>query len=292
MRLIDTTDARANAGMRTIVSNSKAERESLLAGKFRIQLLGMYFSEVGPEWSSEGKLQADYLNHIDITLSGRRQVVAGGRVYDLEPGQVWFLPGNTPVERRCEEPCEVLFFKFSSEWLPGVDPLLDWPARGPRMAGVVEPDEWREWLDEDRARSVANLLLLRGRLLSWFATAVPELDEVISGHLETHTQFTPVFQLIEQNLGARLRLGDLAKVYGTTAEAFSMAFVRSTGITPKAYLTRRLNQEALRWVINTDLKMKEIADRLGFSDEYYFSRFFQKLNGSAPSRYRREFRGR
>jgi len=292
MRLIDTTDSRAYAGMRTLVSSSSAEREALLAGKFRIHMVGMYFSEVGAEWGSEGKLQGDYLHHIDITLSGRRQVVADGRIHDLGPGQVWFLPGNTPVERRCGERCEVLFFKFSCAWLPGVDPLLDWPQRGPRMAGRVDPAEWADWLVPDSARSVARQLLLRGRLLSWMAAAVPELDEVISGHLETHTQFTPVFRLIEENLGAQLRLGDLAKVYGTSPEAFSMAFVRSTGMTPKSYLTRRLNQEALRWVMNTELKMKEIAEKLSFSDEYYFSRFFQKLNGAPPSRYRREFRGR
>lgn len=292
MRLIDTTDSRAYAGMRTLVSSSSAEREALLAGKFRIHMVGMYFSEVGAEWGSEGKLQGDYLHHIDITLSGRRQVVADGRIHELGPGQVWFLPGNTPVERRCGERCEVLFFKFSCEWLPGVDPLLDWPQRGPRMAGRVDPAEWADWLVPDSARSVARQLLLRGRLLSWMAAAVPELDEVISGHLETHTQFTPVFRLIEENLGAQLRLGDLAKVYGTSPEAFSMAFVRSTGMTPKSYLTRRLNQEALRWVMNTELKMKEIAEKLSFSDEYYFSRFFQKLNGAPPSRYRREFRGR
>ena len=61
-------------------------------------------------------------------------------------------------------------------------------------------------------------------------------------------------------------------------------------MSPKEYLTRRINQEALQWVINSDLKMKEIADKLRFSDEYYFSRFFQRLNGAPPSRYRRNFR--
>ena len=79
---------------------------------------------------------------------------------------------------------------------------------------------------------------------------------MITRHLETHTQFTEVFNFIERNLGADLRLGLLARTYGTTADAFSMAFSRSTGITPKDYLTRRLNQEALRWVINSDLKAK------------------------------------
>ena len=35
--------------------------------------------------------------------------------------------------------------------------------------------------------------------------------------------------------------------------------------------------------------LKEIAEKLRFSDEYYFSRFFQRLNGSPPLRYRSMF---
>jgi len=289
MKLIDTTDARAHTRMRTLVNSASEERECQLAGKFRIHLVGMYFAEVGSEWGSDGKQQSDYLHHIEVVLSGRRQVVHERVIHALEPGQVWFLPGNTPVERRCKEECEVLFFKLSCEWLPGVDPLLDWPGREPRKISGFDPAEWRRWLKPDRTIGVAGLLELRGRLLSWMAVAVPEIDEVITRHLETHTQFTEVFKFIERNLGADLRLGPLAKTYGTTLDAFSMAFSRSTGMSPKDFLTRRLNQEALQWVINSDLKMKEIADKLRFSDEYYFSRFFKKLNGCSPAAYRRRW---
>ena len=289
MKLIDTTDARAHACMRTLVSSASAEREWQLAAKFRIHLVGMYFAEVGSEWGSDGKQQSDCIHHIEVVLSGRRQVVHERVIHELEPGQVWFLPGNTPVERRCKEECEVLFFKLSCEWLPGVDPLLDWPGREPRKIGGFDPAEWRGWLEPDRSIGVASLLEMRGHLLSWMAVAVPEIDEVITRHLETHTQFIEVFNFIERNLGADLRLGPLARTYGTTPDAFSMAFSRSTGISPKDYLTRRLNQEALQWVINSDLKMREIAERLRFSDEYYFSRFFKKLNGCSPATYRRRW---
>ena len=120
--------------------------------------------------------------------------------------------------------------------------------------------------------------------------AVPEIGEVIARHLDTHTQFTEIFKFIEQNLGADLRIASLAAVYGTSQDAFSMAFKRSTGMSPKDYMTRRLNQKALQCVINTNLQMKEIAEKLRFSDEYYFSRFFQKLNGTPPSRYRKDFK--
>lgn len=291
MRLIDTTDPSAHAGMRTLVSDAGAARETGLAEKFRIHLLGMYVARIGPEWSSGGKLQGDYLHHVDISLSGHRQVVCGRQVHDLAPGQIWFLPGNTPVERRCEEPCEVLFFKFNCEWLAGVDPLLDWPGRAPRMAATCDVSEWRTWIDPQRPIGVADLLGIRGRLLAWLAHAVPELDEVVSRHLASHTQFSRVFDLIERELGADLRLKSLAGAYGTTIEAFSMAFARGTGMSPKDYLTRRLNQEALQLVINTDLRMKEVAEKLRFADEFYFSRFFKRLNGCSPSAYRSRLRG-
>lgn len=292
MKLADTTNARVAVGMRTLVSSSSDTREYGLAGKFRMHLVGMYFNTVGAEWGSDGARESDYLHHIDVSLSGRRQVVHDGREYDLEPGQAWFLPGNTPVERRCAVQCEVLFFKFHCEWLPGVDPLLDWRGREPRLIDTIDLGEWRRWLEPDRIIGMGDLLELRARLLSWLVRAVPELDQVISAHLSTHTQFISVFQHIEKNLGADLRLGDLAQIHGTSQGAFSVAFTRSTGISPKEYLTRRINQEALQLVINTNLKMKEIADRLRFADEFYFSRFFLKLNGAPPSRYRSNFRDR
>jgi AraC-like DNA-binding protein len=69
-------------------------------------------------------------------------------------------------------------------------------------------------------------------------------------------------------------------------DAFSTAFSRNIGISPKEYLSRRINEKALAMVTHTDMKMKEIADALRFSDEFYFSRFFKKMNGQPPSAYR------
>lgn len=290
MKLVDTTDVRAEAGVRALVNHSSFERECRLAGRFRIHLLGMYAATVGTEWDSKGRREGDFLHHIELPLTGSRTIVQNGKSYELSPGEIWFLPGNTPVERRCDSLCEVLFFKFCCEWLPGVDPLLDWPDRGPRKAGAFDAAEWREWLAPGRKFGVVELLRLRGCLLSWIAMAVPELDEVVSGHLSTHMQFAKVFDLIESKLGADIRISSLAKAHGVSVDAFSAAFSRSTGISPKEYITRRINQEALALVINTDLKMKEIADKLRFNDEFYFSRFFKNLNGCSPSLYRSQMR--
>lgn len=289
MKSVDTTDPRTYEHMRTLTSQIHGGREHGLAEHFRMHLVGMYFNTVGREWSSNGKIESDVVHHINVNLSGRREVVCRGRIFGLEPGEAWFLPANTPVERRCQGTCEIVYFKFFCECLPGVDPLLDWQDREPRRMRAINVAEWRTWLENGRPLGIASILGLRARLMWWLVQALPELDEVIAQHLANHFRFSGVFQYIEEHLGADLRLADLAEVHGSSPGAFSAAFTRSTGISPKEYLQRRLNQEAIRWVMRPDLKIRDIAEKLRFSDEFYFSRFFQKQNGSPPLRYRNQF---
>jgi AraC-like DNA-binding protein/uncharacterized cupin superfamily protein len=289
MKSLDSTNPQAHKNMRTLMSQFHGGREHNLAERFRMHLIGMYAATTGPEWSSHGKREADIVHHINVNISGRRQVVCRGKAYHLEPGEAWFLPANTPVERRCEETCEIVFFKFFCECLPGVDPLLDWRDREPRRMCAIDPAEWRSWLASDKPPGISSILGLRGRLLWWMVETIPELDEVIALQLASHFRFSDVFQYIEDHLGADLRLADLADVHGISPGAFAASFTRSTGISPKEYLKRRLNQEAIRWVMSSNLRIKEIAERLRFSDEFYFSRFFQKQNGTPPLRYRSLF---
>jgi len=289
MRFVDSTNPQAHGNMRTLMSRVHGGREHVLAERFRMHLVGMYASQVGREWNSRGRSECDVVHHINVNLSGRRQVVSDGRVFELAPREAWFLPANTPVERRCSESCEVVFFRFFCECLPGVDPLLDWKGREPRRICAIDPAEWRGWLAEDKGLGISSILGLRGRLLWWLVQAIPELDEVIALHLASHSKFSGVFQYIEDHLGADLRLADLVAVQGGSPGAFAAAFTRGTGVSPKEYLKRRLNQEAIRWVMGSNLRMKEIAEKLRFNDEYYFSRFFQKQNGVPPLRYRNLF---
>lgn len=290
MKEVDTTNPKAHAGALSLLSDPGTYRAFELASGFRIHLVGMYFCRFGLEWDSGGRSESDYVHHIDIPLSGKRQVIHGDRRLDLKPGFVYFLPANTPVERRCTSPGKVIYLKFRCEWIPGMDPLMDWPERTPAVIEKLSQKDWTRWLAPKWRTGGNHLLLLHAQLESWLAIVLPSLNDLIGRHLETHARFTPVYELVEKKLGADLRISELAHVHGTSLHAFSRIFVEATRITPKAYLNRRLNQEALQLIAGTDLKIKEIADRLRFSDEFYFSRFFQKLNRVSPSAYRALFR--
>ncbi len=289
MKRPTTPDLNVYEEKRLLYLNYNVPREYQLADQFLIHFMGMAYAVLGTEWGMGGENQSDYLHHIDISLGGVRQVIYKGRTYHLKPGEVWFLPGRMPVQLRCEDRAEAVYFSLATEWLPGVDPLLEWTNPEPRLAGTCDVQEWRDWLKSDPVIGVAEILRIRGKLASWVASAIPELEDLLSHHLKLNTQFTEVFGLIKKELSANLSLARLAQAHGTTVKAFSAAFTRSMKTSPGDYVARRLNEQALHLVINTNLRMKEIADKLKFTDEFYFSRFFKKMNGASPSIYRRKF---
>ncbi|MDA3925279.1 MAG: AraC family transcriptional regulator [Kiritimatiellae bacterium] len=290
MRQKDTTNPIAHQRAQAIFKESGASRTFEVAKGFRIHLCGLYDAEVGPEWNSDGRYECDYLHHIDFVFSGQRQVVHGSRVLDLKPGMAYFLPGKTPLQRRCRTRGRVLFIKFRCEWFPGVDPLLDWAERVPMLIGAFDKQEWQPWLSENRKVDINAILKLHSQVENYLATILPPMDDFLSRHIEKHTRFAKIFKIVEEKLGADLRISTLAKTHGTNPHAFSMAFSNCMQMTPKEYLNQRLNQEATQLMTGTDMNIKEIAYQLRFSDEFYFSRFFNKMNGLSPSQYRALFR--
>lgn len=63
----------------------------------------------------------------------------------------------------------------------------------------------------------------------------------------------------------------------------------SVGITAKKIIQNRVQLEAKRKLIYTQYPLDQIAYTLGFKDPAYFSRYFKKLEGLAPSVYRQTY---
>jgi AraC-like DNA-binding protein len=58
------------------------------------------------------------------------------------------------------------------------------------------------------------------------------------------------------------------------------------GISPYEYLMRKRIEAARLMLRHSDLLIKEIAARLQFSDQYYFSNYFKKKTGMSPAHYK------
>lgn len=93
--------------------------------------------------------------------------------------------------------------------------------------------------------------------------------------------------LLERDLTHEWSMPAVARQLGTSYESFRKRFTRLVGVSPARYRETRIIEQACRLMQETDLMNKEIADRLGFCDEFHFSHRFKQLTGRSPRAFRR-----
>ncbi|MGU3377150.1 helix-turn-helix domain-containing protein [Chryseobacterium sp. M5A1_1a] len=71
-----------------------------------------------------------------------------------------------------------------------------------------------------------------------------------------------------------------------TNNTLSKAVKKEFAKTPSQLLNERIILEAKKLLHLTYRSIKEVASELGFSDEFYFSRYFKKSVGCSPKKYR------
>jgi AraC-like DNA-binding protein len=92
--------------------------------------------------------------------------------------------------------------------------------------------------------------------------------------------------LMEANLADPVDWENLAHQVGLSAESFRKRFTRLAGQPPARYRMGRLMDRACELMQDRSLKDRQIAESLGFCDEFYFSRRFKSITGQSPRQFR------
>lgn len=97
---------------------------------------------------------------------------------------------------------------------------------------------------------------------------------------------------ISQNFEKLLTRDDIAKAVGVTPNYVSVLFRKGFDMTFVEYLTNLRISEAKKLLENTDKKIYQIAEAVGFDDAYYFSKNFKNVIGMSPKEYRIKMQSR
>ncbi|GHG06779.1 AraC family transcriptional regulator [Thalassotalea marina] len=92
--------------------------------------------------------------------------------------------------------------------------------------------------------------------------------------------------LMQENLHQELNLDTLAHYSQLSKFHFAKKFKELTDTSPIQYFINMKIQHACFQLDNTEDTIKQIAESLGYSDPYYFSRLFKKMVGISPKQYR------
>lgn len=95
---------------------------------------------------------------------------------------------------------------------------------------------------------------------------------------------------LDINYAEKLKLKDVAKLFGVHPNYLTRLFHHKYGISPKQYLMDLKLKKACRLLTTTELPISVISSSLGFDDPLAFSRIFKKAYSQSPSEYRRSIR--
>ncbi len=210
----------------------------------------------------------------------------GERPTRVLPGHLFLATSGSLLHRHSRGANENFYVVFTLESAPGADFLMDYT----RLISfdAFDPVRFKK-LWHGAEMNCTTYWELSSYIQAQLARNLPHLSDIIERQAIICESLADVLNYVKKHLEATLQIATLAKIKGMDRSAFTRHFKKLMGMSPKDYLAQEMNRRAQDFILGTDLQMNEIAERLGYQDQYGFSRTFSKMNGMSPMRYRERF---
>lgn len=118
------------------------------------------------------------------------------------------------------------------------------------------------------------------------------IQEAESITRETDTSTNPSFyrllNYIQEHYAEPITLTEVAKKFHFNASYLSSYFSANNNEGFSEYVNKVRVEKAKEMLVATEESISEISDRVGYSDQSYFTKVFKKMTGVSPSQYRKE----
>jgi AraC family transcriptional regulator len=165
-----------------------------------------------------------------------------------------------------------------SPQLHASDPILEhlsWAM----VAELENRDHHDRLFAESIGNAMATHLLRRYAVLK-----LPRYEPSLS-----RKQLDAVVDYINTNIAADLSLSELACVAGVSASYFTVLFRRAIGISVHQYVMRCRVDHAMRLLSRGSVRLCEVAQEAGFTDQSHMARCMRRLTGTTPAAFARQF---
>ena len=129
-----------------------------------------------------------------------------------------------------------------------------------------------------------------GALTGEVARVLCESAAALSGGSRSDVMRRILLYVNEHYDDPELGVGKISELFGFNQNYVSQMFKKSEQEGFTAYLTRVRMGHAIQLLRESDCQIREVGERCGYSDYFYFARVFRKYTGRSPGEYREEAR--
>lgn len=254
-----------------------------LTNTLGLEFLSGGYVKVGKQWQcDERSFQFTRLYYI---YSGSAVLSYKGETITMTPGNMYLLPANLPVSYYCPESMEQLFLHVTLTTPEGFDML----SIVPKICQIPCP---QAFLDELKTLSdsqdYCQLLAFKTHVTQTVVDSL--LSENIPLPIKPYSQeVLQAISYMQNNITVQLSGEQIAQALFISPSRLYKRFKAETGLTLGAYQDKLIFYRATLLLAERQLSIKEISQKLGFCDQYYFSRRFKAQMGTTPTRYRKHY---
>ena len=124
-------------------------------------------------------------------------------------------------------------------------------------------------------------------LKDWFDRAYVQQYEINIDENSGKALIQKSIEYMQEHFRKSLTLTDISRTIGLSVSYFSYLFKQETGKIYIEYLNEIRLLATMKDLMNTDEKVVVVAQKNGFQNLEYFSRYFKKQTGESPARWRK-----
>lgn len=226
----------------------------------------------------------DSITRLYYVRSGKGFLECSGERTEMTGGKMYIIPSGVEFSYGCEE-LEKIYFHVSVSGVEKYDLL-----RSVKKIYAL-PFSENDYLkllslyNSDNYLDLLEVKLILYRTVMAFAKQYDFVKIPVVKYSETVRK---TMKYIQDNLKANIILKDISAELFISESKIRQDFKKEMGVTIGRYIDDLIFTEAKKLLERRDLSIKEISEKLGFCDRFYFSRRFKEQCNKTPSQYKRE----
>lgn len=252
--------------------------------RLHLEILTFGQASVDPEWY--GNVISPVYSRLYYITDGAFTIrTPDSKEILLESGNWYLIPSGYSFSYTCSKSMEHFYFHIKLCDFDGTDLLRNCDALL-RLASKNEVD--CEFLHKCLSSTVLSDGL---RLRQTVFDILIYLLDMYGVSVRTEDYSTSIYKAlvyIKQNLSMQLTISEIAENIFVSKSTLTKHFQKELHMSVNEYICNTIMADAERLLMTSNISIRDLGQKFGYTDQLYFSRRFKEKFGKSPREYRKE----